>query len=891
MQKQIQIILITTILFFTTSTYPQVSSAKDSIEWAFKKIERGQKHSTDSLENAIKYYTEAIRIGKKAKNNHLLYNAFFRLGYQYYLMDNRGKAHYFFQQSIEVEKHLEASELIFNTSYYVAVIHYLNDDYSSALKSLTAAEKSTLKNPNIKRRLLIYTLRVKIYSYLDQYDLAKQLLNKAIKISLEEKDTPYLHSFYEALADLAKKGKKYDEAITYYKKSNQSLVNLKSSKVPEFRSYNYNQIGNCYFLKKDFQLARKHYLIGHRIADENNIQYYALNNLLALVKLETQLGQYKKAFEYMSLVDSIDTENDIGLEIMKNSRIGNLFYKTNELNSALFYYKRSLKLTEERKGKINISRFRIGFNSRDYSKSLSIARIYKTLYKKTNNISLFDSLFKYINISRSRSLFENASRLNLPSTNPYLASMEKIDDFYKSIRTLEQTGPGTIEELDRLKYTLVSKQVEIIKDDAASFKTITRNEYQKYLSDNNSCSIIYTVNEHDQFAIYLDGQNTKVIDLNINPDSLQNNIKKLFESAFNNSEIKNLVFNAKLSHSVYLSLWDQIEKNINILKNVIIIPDQNVLNFPFDILMYDAPEYSIYSINGQQDYLEKLLIQKYNFSYLPSANIIKAFKKRNENKDVFLIANPHFNLEYKINQEIINHSGWSFEPLMYSNAEIKSIKEYYEDAVVFNREKAVKGNFENRLSSAKIIHFATHAFIDTVFDLFSGLVLTLPNDLSDNGFLLGFEISQLDLNCDLVTLSACESGRGKIVSAEGVMGLPRLFLNSGARSVLMTLWKIDDMQSASLIPVFYENINQKKLSKIEAVGEAKRMYLRNKNNNYFSHPFFWAAFSLYGDAGTIHSSRIKTETNNMLVLVLFIFAGLLVLVFYQKRLNRQIKQS
>ena len=69
---------------------------------------------------------------------------------------------------------------------------------------------------------------------------------------------------------------------------------------------------------------------------------------------------------------------------------------------------------------------------------------------------------------------------------------------------------------------------------------------------------------------------------------------------------------------------------------------------------------------------------------------------------------------------------------------------------------------------------------------------------------MGYEIADLDINCDLVNLSGCETGRGKIVAGEGVLGLPRLFLGVGANSVLMTHWKVDDKFSSELMPSFYD---------------------------------------------------------------------------------------
>jgi CHAT domain-containing protein len=135
--------------------------------------------------------------------------------------------------------------------------------------------------------------------------------------------------------------------------------------------------------------------------------------------------------------------------------------------------------------------------------------------------------------------------------------------------------------------------------------------------------------------------------------------------------------------------------------------------------------------------------------------------------------------------------------------------------------------------------------------------LAAGNDSTDDGMLMGYEIADLNLHCELMTLSACETGRGEVVQGEGVLGLPRLFLGAGAKSVLMTLWKVDDKFTSELMPAFYDNLLKRKLSKADALSAAKRTMLDRpdlEGQGYYQHPFYWASFALFGDAGGIKSS-------------------------------------
>jgi CHAT domain-containing protein len=107
------------------------------------------------------------------------------------------------------------------------------------------------------------------------------------------------------------------------------------------------------------------------------------------------------------------------------------------------------------------------------------------------------------------------------------------------------------------------------------------------------------------------------------------------------------------------------------------------------------------------------------------------------------------------------------------------------------------------------------------------------------------EIMRLKLNADLVTLSACRTGLGKLVNGEGVLGLTRAFLYAGTRSVLASLWNVNDIATAELMTAFYRNLRLD-LSKDEALRRAKLEQLDGKQPAWH-HPYFWASFVLIGE--------------------------------------------
>jgi CHAT domain-containing protein len=127
------------------------------------------------------------------------------------------------------------------------------------------------------------------------------------------------------------------------------------------------------------------------------------------------------------------------------------------------------------------------------------------------------------------------------------------------------------------------------------------------------------------------------------------------------------------------------------------------------------------------------------------------------------------------------------------------------------------------------------------------LALTIPERPAEgqaNGLLQAWEIfEQMRLDADLVTLSACETGLGKELGGEGLVGLTRAFQYAGARTVLASLWSVGDDSTADLMTRFYGHLKSGK-SKDEALRASQLEMIRARRS---SHPFHWAAFQVIGD--------------------------------------------
>ncbi len=159
-----------------------------------------------------------------------------------------------------------------------------------------------------------------------------------------------------------------------------------------------------------------------------------------------------------------------------------------------------------------------------------------------------------------------------------------------------------------------------------------------------------------------------------------------------------------------------------------------------------------------------------------------------------------------------------------------------------SRKLAVSGE----LTKYQVVHFATHALVDNLHPELSGLVLSLVDQQGapQDGFLDLQDIYDLDLPADLVVLSACQTGLGKEINGEGMIGLTRGFMYAGASSVVSTLWKVDDFATAKLMGHFYRAMKRGRMTPAQALRQAQ---LALWKEDHWSAPYYWAGFTLQGE--------------------------------------------
>jgi CHAT domain-containing protein len=150
------------------------------------------------------------------------------------------------------------------------------------------------------------------------------------------------------------------------------------------------------------------------------------------------------------------------------------------------------------------------------------------------------------------------------------------------------------------------------------------------------------------------------------------------------------------------------------------------------------------------------------------------------------------------------------------------------------------------LAQYRMVHFATHGLLNNVHPELSGVVLSLVDEkgADTDGFLRLHDIFNLNLPAELVVLSACETGLGKDVQGEGLVGLTRGFMYAGAKRVAVSLWSVNDVATSELMKRFYQQMLEKGVNPVAALRAAQ---LEMMKTQAWKAPYYWAAFVVQGE--------------------------------------------
>ena len=521
-----------------------------------------------------------------------------------------------------------------------------------------------------------------------------------------------------------------------------------------------------------------------------------------LNKCFLETGQTNKAKSGYDELLKIPQISDIGgiywLILFDRGRIAE---QEGNLREAVGFYRQAVDVIEQQRSTINTEADKIGFVG---DKQSAYHRLISVLYRDGQ----YATAFEYVERSKSRALVDM-----LAAKKDF--AVRSSDEL--AIRDLLAENTANEAELSVQDLSLNKSELRsiVIKNrgklreqspELASLVCVTSLATAEIQSNipGDEVLVEYYYAEKDMIAFILSAQGLKAIKLN--SDNLADDIQQ-FRKLLDNPASSGYM---ESSHRLYARLIQPIESSLG-HRNLIIVPHGSLHYLPFNVLH-----------NGKG-----YLIDHYSIRVLPSASVIKYLtaKKSSQPANILVFGNPDL--------------GDPRYDLVYAQNEAIAVAKTQPLSKVLLRKKATETAFKKYGGGFNYIHFATHGQFNADAPLSSAL--WLARDTESDGMLTVDKLYSTKLDADLVTLSACETGLGKIANGDDIVGLSRGFLYAGSSSIVASLWKVDDLATSDLMTRFYSTMKTK--DKREALRSAQLDTMSK-----YPHPFYWASFQLTGNA-------------------------------------------
>ncbi len=302
---------------------------------------------------------------------------------------------------------------------------------------------------------------------------------------------------------------------------------------------------------------------------------------------------------------------------------------------------------------------------------------------------------------------------------------------------------------------------------------------------------------------------------------------------------------AEYGQKLYDKLVDTVAQWLP--ERVVVVPDGVLGNVPFGALLSGEPGHP-----GNYKTFP-FLVRKYQFSYCYSATLLREMQQKQHRQTpekAFAAFAPVYDGEA---QPLANRSAFELgtesglAPLPNSEPEARKAAGRMGGGDVFPGGMALKEVFQEMAPLYRTLYLVMHGKADSRVGDYAFLAFTAQKEQGDDGLLYVRDLYNLQLNADLVVLSACETGIGKLRRGEGIISLARAFAYAGAKAIVTTLWSVSDLRTAEVMDVFYRELAAGK-DKDWALRTAQLEYLgQEPDDNVDLHPKYWAAFLPVGD--------------------------------------------
>jgi CHAT domain-containing protein len=558
-----------------------------------------------------------------------------------------------------------------------------------------------------------------------------------------------------------------------------------------------------------------------------------------------------------------------------------------EAEAAKQHYKLGLRQLESIQGQLGVEEFKIGAFEGALYAYRGLVRLLLAEYQATGDRRALFEGFEYHERQRARVLLEILGRSRARRFGGevrWLAAGEEeirrqVARIHQQLRA-PKLDPGEeghlLDQFEGLRANWRTLQREAAQQSPRyaqliSPHPVTLEEVQSVL-DPDAVLLEYSTAPDGTmlWAITKDEVQTYILPGREGLPTLEAYLKTLREPLMGSDEVSQHVV---LGQQIYRGLVEPATQQLRGKRHVIIVPDGPLYYLPFEALILPDPQDGA----GKPESLAGVpyLVKHFRVSYAPSASVLVAQRRDRGTRGptarspLVAFGDPVYREgAFAEGPEVPStgtlHAqlrGMRLRRLKFSGDEVRRIAEIW--GVPLNsphinvRDRAsVSRVRELDLSQYRMLHFAAHAVAgdEVGWATQPALILSQERGKDDGSGLLQFaDILELKLNADLVVLSACDTGLGRLREGEGIVGLTRAFLYAGASAVVASLWEVEDQSTSVLMEQFYRRLKQGE-SKAEALRQAKLDVLQAMidlralgTRQSLAPPFYWAPFILVGD--------------------------------------------
>ena len=783
------------------------------------------------------------------------------------------------------EKRLYVNSLLYDKgNYYFQLNNYRSSrqTFGQIIDSLEPLPNTEMDEELIDLLSVSYSFIAKMYTDEGKYELAQQYYDKNIRYILQKKpnDLASLNTNYSLLAELYGKKGQYENSNAYFKKAlgfylkDQTGINgiiatahnlsenylalsktdsaqyyLKLAKnylneTHHFASYHHRVQAKLEQKMNNYELALKE--LNFALHLEKEKWKNAKNESIAIIyneigMLQAAFGQYVSAVANYNLgleqVEDFDSRGTSTLKLLKNKSVSlNKLGNNDNYKATMETVNLGIKTLDTLKPSFRSKADQLFLIEDAFPLFESGLEAAYQLYASTSDDSLIDLAFRYSEKSKSVLLLEalleaKATQFaNIPNDVLERESELKSEITYleKQIKNSETDQSDQKDALFTLKeeYRQLVQKLEVDYKSYYDLKynttTVSLEVSQKSLSK-HQLLISYFYGNKAIYAIALNRGKKEMFRIPIDAD-LEANIKKVYQML--SDPKSDVIALGNATYSIYELLLKPI-LNSGDQKKLIIIPDGLLNYLPFSALNTSP---------GGIRYLA----ENHAIGYVNSATLLSELEERQPKEHTILAFAPSFDGTVSVS----NPDRGKLLPLPNNKKEVEQILTSFHGRAYIDGEASLS-NFKSQLASFGMVHLATHAIFDDTAPEYSYLAFAQNGNAAED-LLYVADLYNLQLDADLVTLSACESGIGDLKRGEGFLSLARGFFYSGAASIASTLWKINDASTTTLMTSFYKNLSKGEAKDV-ALQNAQIEFLDNNRDNALSHPYYWSAFVISGN--------------------------------------------